>query len=103
MPDWLALLFRLASLLPLPRCRQVRSVNPAREMLVDRSTRTEHLASAMLMRRGMAVIWDLHVAAAILSGDGNNSASAAIVKIADAAERECRRQASADRFSAAAP
>jgi len=58
-------------------------------MLVDRCPVTEHLASAMLMQRGTALIWDLQLAAAVLSRDGNNSASTATAEIANAAEREC--------------
>jgi hypothetical protein len=49
-------------------------------------TVTENLASAILARSGIGVIWRLHLAAADVSQIGNATAAAAILEIADAAE-----------------
>ena len=53
-----------------------------------RRTRTENIALNLLRRDGIAVIWELHLAAAKAERGGNTAAAAAIIEIADAAERE---------------
>jgi hypothetical protein len=53
-----------------------------------RRTRLENIALTMIVRDGVAVIWELHLAAAAAYNHGNNAAAAAIIEIADAAERE---------------
>jgi hypothetical protein len=52
-----------------------------------RPTMTENLASAILERSGVEAIWRLHTAAAEVYQIGNPSAAAAILEIAEAAER----------------
>jgi hypothetical protein len=49
---------------------------------------TDGLAARMLARRGIAVIWELQVAAAIVHQGGDRSAAVSIMAIADAAEGE---------------
>jgi len=49
---------------------------------------TDGLAARMLARRGIAVIWELQVAAAIAHRGGETTAAASIMDIADAAEGE---------------
>jgi hypothetical protein len=51
----------------------------------------EKLARSMLAGEGTAVIWRLHVDAAMLYRTGNRAAAVVFVEIADAAERELRR------------
>jgi hypothetical protein len=51
-------------------------------------TATEDLALAILTRSGIGTIWRLHTAAAEVYQIGNPSAAAAILELADAAERE---------------
>ena len=51
-------------------------------------TATEDLALAILTRSGIGTIWRLHTAAAEVYRIGNPSAAAAILELADAAERE---------------
>jgi len=51
----------------------------------------EKLARSMLAGEGAAVIWRLHVDAAMLYRAGNRAAAVVFVEIADAAEREWRR------------
>jgi len=46
----------------------------------------------MLRREGVAVIWELHLAAAKADRQGNKPAAAAIITIADAVEREWLRR-----------
>jgi hypothetical protein len=46
------------------------------------------IASRMLAQSGIAAIWKLHVAAAIVYRTGNLPAAASIMDLADAAERE---------------
>ena len=58
-------------------------------MGVDRFAQT--LARTMLAGEGAAVIWRLHVDAAMLYRTGNRAAAVVFVEIADAAERELRR------------
>ena len=58
-----------------------------------RRTRTENLALSMLAREGIAAIWTLHLAAARTYRDEHKTAAAAIIEIADAAEREWLRRA----------
>jgi hypothetical protein len=53
-----------------------------------RRTVTEALALAILERSGIETIWRLHTAAAEVYRIGNPFAAAAIVEIAEAAERE---------------
>jgi hypothetical protein len=50
-------------------------------------TVTEDLACAILARSGIETIWRLHTAAAAVYKIGNPGAAAAILEIADAAER----------------
>jgi len=58
-------------------------------MGVDRFA--DKLARSMLAGEGAAVIWRLHVDAAMLYRAGNRAAAVVFVEIADAAEREwCR-------------
>jgi hypothetical protein len=52
-----------------------------------RRTVTENLALAMLERSGIETIWRLHTAAAEVCQIGNPSAAAAILELAEAAER----------------
>ena len=52
-----------------------------------RRTMTENLALAILERTGIETIWRLHTAAAEVYRIGNTSAAAAILEIAEAAER----------------
>jgi len=42
----------------------------------------------MIVREGVAVVWELHLAAANAYNQGYKAAAAAIIEIADAAERE---------------
>ena len=51
-------------------------------------TVTESLALRMLDREGIAIIWQLHTAAARAYQAGNARAAAAILELAEAAERE---------------
>jgi len=60
-----------------------------------RSTLTEGIAIRLLARNGIVAIWQLQVAAAIAYRTCNASAAAAIVEIAEAAEREWLRQGNA--------
>jgi len=53
-----------------------------------RRTGTENIALNLLRRDGIAVIWELHLVAAKAKLGGNTAAAAAIIEIADAAERE---------------
>ena len=53
-----------------------------------RRTVTEALALAILERSGIETIWRLHTAAAEVYQIGNPTAAAAILELADAAERE---------------
>ena len=53
-----------------------------------RRTRLENIGLTMLVRDGVAVIWELHFAAARAYREGNKAAVTAIIEIADAAERE---------------
>ena len=48
----------------------------------------ENIARKILVREGVAAIWQLHLAAARAYRDGLNEAATGIVEIADAAERE---------------
>ena len=48
----------------------------------------ENIARRVLVREGVAAIWQLHLAAARAYRDGLNEAATGIVEIADAAERE---------------
>lgn len=47
----------------------------------------ERLASRMLARTGIVAIWDAHVAAAAAHGLGKPDIAAALMEIAEAAER----------------
>jgi hypothetical protein len=60
--------------------------------MIRLDTLTDALASRMLARRGIAVIWDLQLAAAIAHRGGDTSAAASIMAIADAAEGEWLRE-----------
>jgi hypothetical protein len=48
---------------------------------------TERIASRMVAERGIAAIWDTYVAAAAAYGLGKLDAAAALIEIAEAAER----------------
>lgn len=50
------------------------------------------IASRLLARHGIAVLWDLQVAAAIVHSTGEAQIAASIMEIADAAEREWLRE-----------
>jgi hypothetical protein len=54
-------------------------------------TLTEKLASALLARDGIEVIWRLHIAATAVYRNRSACSAAAIVEIADAAEEVWRR------------
>jgi hypothetical protein len=51
-------------------------------------TITSGIASRMLARHGIASIWQLQVAAAVVHRTGNRTAANCILELADAAERE---------------
>ena len=57
-----------------------------------RRTRVENIALTMISRDGVAVIWELHLIAAKAYREGSAASAAAIIEIADAAEREWRRR-----------
>ena len=48
----------------------------------------ENIARKVLVREGVAAIWQLHLAAARAYRDGQKAAATGIIEIADAAERE---------------
>jgi hypothetical protein len=52
---------------------------------------TESVALTLLVREGIAAIWQLHLSAAKVHRDGHRAA-ATIIEIADAAEREWLRE-----------
>ena len=54
-----------------------------------RRTRVENIALTMIARDGIAVIWELHLIAAKAYREEDRAAAAAIIEIADAAERVC--------------
>ena len=62
---------------------------------MTRALASERLALSMLVRHGIAAVWQLHLAAADAHRTGHTIAAASIVEIADAAEdawlvpREC--------------
>ena len=53
-----------------------------------RSTLSETLAARFLARQGIGVIWQLHLRASASHLSGNWLAAAALIGIADAAERQ---------------
>jgi hypothetical protein len=53
---------------------------------------TESLALRMLAREGIAIIWQLHLAATQAHRNGYASAAASILEIADAAEEAWLRE-----------
>jgi len=55
--------------------------------MVRLQTITSDIASRMLARNGIAAIWQLQVAAAIVYRTGNRTAAECILEMADAAER----------------
>ena len=57
-----------------------------------RRTRAENVALRLLARDGNAAIWLAHLAATQAYRHGHQSAAAAIIEIAEAAEREWLRQ-----------
>ena len=65
-------------------------------MLFHESVRVHSLALKMLTRDGIAAIWALHLSAARAYREGRKAAAAAaaIIEIADAAEREWQRRCS---------
>jgi hypothetical protein len=48
----------------------------------------ENIARKVLVREGVAAIWQLHLAAARAYGNGRGAAADLIIAIADVAERE---------------
>ena len=56
-----------------------------------RRTHVENIALRIIERDGIAVIWELHLIAAKAYREGSKASAAAIIEIADAAEREWRR------------
>src|SRR5215831_3888042 len=61
-------------------------------VLFHESVRVHSLALKMLARDGIAAIWVLHLSAARAYREGRKAAAAAIIEIADAAEREWLRR-----------
>jgi len=59
---------------------------------MSNNTSTARLASTLLKDAGLASIWRLNVAAAEAYRNGIPHAAAAILEIADAAEKECLRR-----------
>ena len=57
--------------------------------MIRLDTLADSIASRLLARHGVALIWDLQVAAAIVHSTGDPDIAAAIIEIAEAAEREC--------------
>ena len=55
--------------------------------MVRLQTITSDIASRMLAQNGIAAIWQLQVAAAIVYRTGNRTAAECILEMADAAER----------------
>ena len=64
---------------------------------MQRQTLAEQLAHSMVANQGIAMIWQLHIDAATLDRNGNPASAAALIEIADAAEREWLRLASVAR------
>ena len=56
-----------------------------------RRSHVENIAFTMLERHGIAVMWELHLIAAKAYREGSKASAAAIIEIADAAEREWMR------------
>jgi hypothetical protein len=56
-----------------------------------RRSHVENIALTMLERRGIAVMWELHLIAAKAYRQGSKASAVAIIEIADAAERDWRR------------
>jgi hypothetical protein len=56
-----------------------------------RRSHVENIALSMLERHGIAVMWELHLMAAKAYRQGSKASAAAIIEIADAAEREWMR------------
>ena len=56
-----------------------------------RRSHVENIALTMLERHGIAVMWELHLIAAKAYREGSKASAAAIIEIADAAEREWMR------------
>jgi len=52
-----------------------------------RRSHVENIAFTMLERHGIAVMWELHLIAAKAYREGSKASAAAIIEIADAAER----------------
>jgi hypothetical protein len=52
-----------------------------------RRSHVENIAFTMLERHGIAVMWELHLIAAKAYRQGSKASAAAIIEIADAAER----------------
>jgi hypothetical protein len=65
--------------------------------MIDLRTLTEDIGLRILARGGIAVVWQLQVAAAALHRTGNPSAAASILEIAEVVEREWLRQGNAPR------
>jgi hypothetical protein len=57
----------------------------------------EQVADNMLNRHGLAVIWQLHLAAARADRAGQSDAARSIIEVADAAECAWYRRMTADR------
>jgi len=56
-----------------------------------RRSHVKNIALTMLERHGIAVMWELHLIAAKAYREGSTASAAAIIEIADAAEREWMR------------
>jgi len=56
-----------------------------------RRTRLENIALTLVQRDGIKIVWELHLIAAKADREGSKASTAAIIEIADAAEREWRR------------
>jgi hypothetical protein len=62
---------------------------------VRATTVVDELASGMLTHSGVAVIWDLHLAAAQAKRNGKLEMAASLLEIAEAAERLSQTRAAA--------
>ena len=60
-----------------------------------RTSPVKELASGLLARSGVAVIWDLHLAAAHAKRNGKLEMAASLLEIAEAAERLSQTRAAA--------
>jgi hypothetical protein len=68
---------------------------PTARLSVRTTTLIEELASGLLAHSGVAVIWDLHLAAAQAKRNGKYEMAASLLEIAEAAERLSQTRAAA--------